>query len=127
METNVYDFHIRVLLYKDSGDWVAHALEMDLVDYGDSVRAALKELNELVSCQISFAHQKRDDSLIYFPADKELFERWEAAHTAALKKEILPDKSVKMNTKAVFITFSKSELSQIIRRKFSPAKEMEFA
>ena len=127
MEKNIYDYHIRVLLYKDSGEWVAHALEMDLVAYGDSVQAALKELNELVSCQISFAHQKRDDSLIYFPADKALFERWEVAHASALKRDILPYKSVKMNTKAIFITFSKSELSQIIRRKFSPAKEMECA
>ncbi len=127
MEKYIYDYPIRVLLYKDSGEWVAHALEMDLVAYGDSEQAALKELNELVSCQISFAHQKRDDSLIDFPADKELFKRWEAAQASALKKEILPYKSVKVNTKAVFITFSKSELSQIIRRKFSPAKEMECA
>ena len=127
MERNIYDFHIRVLLYKDHGEWVAHALEMDLVAYGASEQSALKELSESVSCQISFAHQKRDDSLIYFPSEKGLFERWESAHTAALKKEILPDKSVKMNTRAVFITFSKSELSQIIRRKFSPAKEMECA
>ena len=68
-----------------------------------------------------------DDSLVNFPASRDLFDRWETAHAAALKSQILPDKSVKMNTKAVFIRFSKSELSQIIRRKFSRAKEMECA
>src|SRR6266705_5282156 len=125
MEKNIYDFHIRVLLYKDDGDFVAHALEMDLVAYGDSERTALKELHELVCCQISFAHQQGDDSLVNFPASRDLFDRWETAHAAALKSQILPDKSVKMNTKAVFIRFSKSELSHIIRRKFSRAKEME--
>lgn len=82
--TGLIIFHIveiKVLLYddKDTGLWVAHALEMDILAEGKTESDALRGIIDLIHYQISFAAQKKDDSLIFFPAPKEYFDRWEAA------------------------------------------------
>jgi len=77
---DTHDFKTKVLLYKEGGQFVAHALEMDLLGYGRTRNAAVKELRGLVKAQISFARNMDDDSLLLFPAEREYFERWDAAH-----------------------------------------------
>ncbi len=122
METHLYDFHLRVLLYEEDGEWVAHALEMDLLGYGKTENAAVKDLQGLVEAQLSFARQKNDDTLLAFPAPKEFFDRWEIAHTAALKKQVFPDRSAKLEARAIFISLNTSlrNMEKISRRKFEP-------
>ncbi len=121
MNTHVYDFQIRALLTKEDGEFVAHALEMDLVGYGPTEKEALTSLSGMIEAQISFAAQQGDDSLIHFPAPQEFVTRWETAHAAALKREIFPDKSVKLSTKAVVVTFTRQDVLKAIRsRRFSP-------
>ena len=83
MNTHVYSFGIRVLIYKEDGKFCAHALELDLLEYGKTEERAISELLEMIKSQISFARFKNDDSLLPFPAPKEFYERWEAAHAAA--------------------------------------------
>jgi hypothetical protein len=106
MDTHIYNIVIRVLLYEDGGEWCAHALELDLVGYGKTIKRAMSQLSDLISAQISFARFKNDDSLLPFPAPKELFERWETAHAATLKREILKETSAKMSIQAVCIDIS---------------------
>ena len=119
MEAHVYDFQIRVLLYREDGEFVAHALEMDLLGYGKTDAEALRELKGLIEAQITFARQKNDDTLLDFPAPKEFFARWEKAHAAALKRQVFPDTSVQMTAKAIFIS-----LGERIRRiQDAPAKQ----
>jgi hypothetical protein len=124
----VYDFNIRVLIYPEDNEFVAHALEMDLLGYGSTEADAIKELSDLVRCQISFAHQKNDDSLLIFPAPKEYFKRWEAAHRAHIRQQVLGEKSGVLNTNAVFITFTKQEIRDLIRnRRFQQVAEANCA
>jgi hypothetical protein len=86
-DTHVYDIPLRVLIYKEDGEFVAHALEMDLLGYGATQSNAMDALLEMIFCQLSFAHEKKDARLLMFPAEPEIFARWEKAREAALKKE----------------------------------------
>jgi len=74
----------KVLEYKEDGEYVAHALEADLLGCGASPAAAIKELKEALDAQISFAMHKGDLGLITHPAPQEFFDRWEAAHKELL-------------------------------------------
>ena len=96
MDTHIYNLQIRVLIYREDGECVARALEMDLLGYGKTEREAVEELKHAIEAQISFAHQTNDASLINFPAEPEFFKRWEDAQKKALRSEILGDKSVKL-------------------------------
>ena len=120
MYTHIYDFKIRALVCKERDEYVAHALEMDLVGAGSTEKEALKELLEMIECQISFASQMKDDSLLLFPAEKGFFDRWEKAHDSALKREVIGDTSIKLNAKAVVFSFTEKELAQLLRSRFKP-------
>lgn len=121
MEQHVYNFQIRVLIYEEGGEFVAHALEMDLLGFGKSEKKALAELRQLIESQLTFARQQDDDSLLLFPAEKRFFARWEAAHKAALKNQVFSDKPVKMEVKAVCIALDDT-LKRLPRSKFKSAK-----
>src|SRR2546421_748889 len=113
METNIYDFQIRVLLSRDDGKCVAHALEMDLVAYGKTEKETIRELTNLVRNQISFAMEKQEDHLMYFRAPNEYFEQWEKAHAAALQGMVATGKCAAIHVKAISICFSHRELKEI--------------
>jgi hypothetical protein len=121
MGTHVYSFQIRVLIYREDGEYCARALEMDLLGYGKTEKAAIKELSNLIECQLTFARQKDDDSLLLFPAEKIFFERWEAAHKAGLKNRVFPDRTVAMKVKAVCITLDET-LKKLPKARFESLK-----
>jgi thiamine monophosphate kinase len=101
METRIYAFQIRVLLSRDGEDYVAHALEMDLVAYAKSEKESLIEVSNLIENQISYAIEKGEDHLMPFAAPKEYFNEWEKAHAAALKGLIEQGKCAEIHIKAV--------------------------
>lgn len=123
MESHVYDIQIRVLIYKEDGEFVARALELDLVGYGKTESEAVDELKKAVEAQISFAHQMNDTGLLLFESEKEYFIRWEDAHRKALSSQILGDKSVKMAAKAIVITFTKEEIRALKSHQFKRSPE----
>ena len=118
MNTHIYDLQIRVLIYRENGECVARALEMDLLGYGRNEVEAVEDLKRAVEAQLAFAHQMRDASLIGFPAEAQYFKRWDDAQRKALQSEILSDKSVKLEARAVIITFTPAELKVLRSRKF---------
>jgi hypothetical protein len=71
--TNFCEGTINVLGYREDDEWVALALEMDLRGYGDTFEAALEELFECVTMQISFAQFKGEPDMILHPAASEFF------------------------------------------------------
>ena len=73
------EFQIKVLLYSENDEWVAHALEMDLLGYGAGERQAMTALRKAVDAQLEFARRKNDPDLIQFPAPRSFFTRWEKA------------------------------------------------
>lgn len=75
---------VRVLGYREDGEWVALALEMDLRGYGATFEAAYRELRELVETQIRFALSKGKPEMIWKDAEAEYFHKLEAALHASL-------------------------------------------
>ncbi len=122
MDTHVYNIQIRVLIYQEDGEFVARALEMDLLGYGKSETEAVEELKQCIECQLTFAHQMNDESLLEFKAEGEFFEQWEQAQQKALKGMILSDKPVKLSAKACVISFTPSELRLLKEREFKKSE-----
>jgi hypothetical protein len=63
-----------VLGYRDEGEWVALALEMDLRGYGSTFEEAQQDLTDLVAMQMGFARSKGQPELIWKPAEPVWFQ-----------------------------------------------------
>jgi hypothetical protein len=110
MMTHCYEFPIRILLSQEDGEFVAHALELDLVAYGKTEKAAVLELRDTMHAQMSYASQVNQPELVIHPAPEDYFKRWEEAHQAALRGVISKDLPRQMLTKATFITVDPQEI-----------------
>lgn len=118
MKRHFYNLNLRALLCQEDGQWAARALEMDLLGYGDSPKEALEDLRQAVFAQISFAHQKEDESLLLFRAGEEFFERWEEAQRSALRRGISDDAAIELKAIAEMISFTKEELKGLRGQRF---------
>ena len=115
MKIHSYTLAIRVLICKEDDQFVAHALEMDILGYGASEREALSELKTLLNNQIGFSASVGHPEMINFPAPKEFFERWEKANAARLKDETASEKSVSLLGKSLILVFSGEDLARLRR------------
>ena len=71
---------VNVLGYREAEEHVALALEMDLRGYGGSFEEALRELDEQMAMQLSFALHKRGTvDMAMRPAESAYFERFAEA------------------------------------------------
>lgn len=113
MKKHYYDLFTRVLIYKEGGKFVAHALDLDLLGYGNTENSAKKELERLVANQLSFSAIKEKPEMVNFPAPKEFFRRWEKASRAQLSGELTAEKPCKLSTKATVIGFAVQELKKL--------------
>lgn len=118
MNRYFYNIQIRVLICPEDGEFVARALEMDLLGYGKTEREAIEELKSAIESQISFAHQMNDPGMIQFPADQSYFKRWEDAQIKALRHEILEDKPMRLESRAAIISFNEGELKSLREKRF---------
>ncbi|MFY9988589.1 MAG: hypothetical protein WAK31_27800 [Chthoniobacterales bacterium] len=111
------ELSFRVLLYKEDGEWTAHALELDLIGSGESEDSALADLHKAVGCQISFAIQKKDISMLSREAPKEYFVRWKEAQEGAIEGLVLSNKEDKCVTvRATFLLIESSETEKIVKK-----------
>ena len=122
MNRHIYNIQIRVLICKEDGEYIARALELDLLGYGKTEAEAVEELKTAVEAQISFARKMNDENLINFPAEKTYFNRWEEAQMKAMKMELLEEKSVKLQAVATFISFSQEELAVLRQKQFQKSE-----
>lgn len=113
MDTHIYTLQIRVLICREDGEFVARALELDVLGYGRSEIEALQDLKHAVEAQISFASQMNDRSLIMFQAEEEYIRRWEEANRKVLGDEIFGDKSMKLQARACMLSFTRGELKAL--------------
>jgi len=113
MKAHYYDLSIRVLIYRESSKFVAHALDLDILGYGDTENAAKKDLEGLVNNQLSFAACMGSPESVNFAAPKEFFERWEKAHQAQLQGIRGSEKSTGFNTKATVFVYTSEDLKKL--------------
>ncbi|MBE2180069.1 MAG: hypothetical protein IAE97_06320 [Chthoniobacterales bacterium] len=82
---HLVEISLRVLLSEEDGQVCAHALEVDLVGYGPDEETAMRDLVDAIGTQVSFAVTENKPGVIYFPAPKEEFDRWERVHRESLQ------------------------------------------
>lgn len=75
---------LNILGYKEDGEWVALALEMDLRGYGTTWEEAVDELRELVLMQISFAQDKNQLDMIWMSAEKKFWDMFQETQRAQI-------------------------------------------
>lgn len=119
------DLCFRVLLYQEGSEYVAHALEMDLIGEGSSPNKALNDLRATIEAQISFAVFHGDPSLANFPAPPDVYARWEKASRQAIANLAAGDVSIKGHVQATFIAIPAAEMKRIVRHpgEFMPVQE----
>lgn len=77
MKASRHNVVSRVLIYRDEPkDYIARALDLDLIGSGDSPNQALIDLENAIQAQVSFALQKGSPEMIYFKAEPEYERRW---------------------------------------------------
>jgi predicted RNase H-like HicB family nuclease len=69
---------IRVVLYREDKQWVAHCLEFDVIGSGDSQDDALEDLNEVIRIQIDESFRNGCMDNLFHPADGETLSWWAA-------------------------------------------------
>jgi hypothetical protein len=82
-----FEGFLSILGYKEEGEWVALALEMDLRGYGETWEAALYELYELVIMQVEFAIGRSEHQMIWRDAEPEYWERFRHTQRANLLEQ----------------------------------------
>lgn len=117
----------RVLVYLDpaDGNYVAHALEMDLIGFGDSPNKALADLKNAIEAQISFAVQKSALPSLFHPAPKAEVERWQKANGAALADLAKGDATLNVTCRATVIEIGPDDLRRIVQRAASKPFEKQ--
>lgn len=69
---------LRIVLYRDGPEWVAHCLELDLIGDGASKADAVMSLREAVELQVRASVEVDNPRNLFSPADADVFERFAA-------------------------------------------------
>lgn len=72
-------FDVNIFVFREDLEWTALALEMDVRGYGTSSRAAIKDLVEMLTAQVSYAVQMGHPETVWHPAEEMYWRRWEEA------------------------------------------------
>lgn len=115
----------RVLIYRDeSGDYIARALELDLIGSGYAPNQALKDLENAVQSQVSFALQKGAPETIYFKAEPEYDRRWLEAAKNGMRDLAAGDAAMHVKCVATVISVE-ALIPKASARKFYSMREMK--
>ncbi len=64
---------VRVVFYREDGEWVAHCLEFDLIGDGTTKQEALSRLARAISIQVEAAFDDDNIENLFSPADSKYF------------------------------------------------------
>lgn len=79
-----FDPSIKVLLAREGREYCAHGLEVDLLGYGATEKAAMADLAAQIRSQMTFAAAKQKPEMLFHPAPPADFAAWEDANRTAL-------------------------------------------
>ena len=79
-------FTVRVLGFREDGEWCAIALEMSLRGYGETFDEALTDLNAAIEAQVSFAMQHGTLDGIWKPAEPQYVQLYERARRQSMRE-----------------------------------------
>lgn len=78
------DFRLDVLLHPDEGGWLAHCLQLDLVEWGDTMETAQANLLDVVRAHVEAVVGNDNLEHLFHPAPPEV---WKAFFHAELVGE----------------------------------------
>lgn len=70
---------LKLLLFKDSKEYVAHILDFDLVGTGATREEALKEVFDSATAQLAYALEHGNVNALFHDAPQECYEKWKKA------------------------------------------------
>lgn len=79
MSTEPKVFEARVIVFREDSTWTALALEMDVRGYGDEPDAAMKDVVDMLTAQITYAVQMGHPESVWHRAEERYWEMWEEA------------------------------------------------
>ncbi len=113
------DIPLRILIYQEDGEWLAHLLEMDLVGSGDNADEAMAELKDAFEAQITFCLQNNVDP--FRPAPQKYFRQWNKIQEDAMRDLAVPSPAPSDRRVEMF-SFTASDRRKFQRRSgFAPA------
>ncbi len=80
------EFNLDVLLYREDGQWVAHCLQLDLVESGDTSEEAEESLAGVIQHHIQWAWEDDDIEDLFHPAPPEVWKMFFAAEPQGFRE-----------------------------------------
>ena len=74
---------LRVVFFKDAGQWYAHCLEFGFLGDGKTKPQALKMLNDAIETAVDFANSRHDIQSLYCSAEPQYHEMFAAGKDVA--------------------------------------------
>lgn len=79
-----YRVPLRAVFYRESGRWVAHCLELDLLGDGDSTEDALSSLTDAIQLQVEATIEHKNFDNLFSPAEGKYFQMFAAGKDVAV-------------------------------------------
>ena len=84
------DFHLDVLLAPEEGGWLAHCLQLDLAEWGETLEAAQAHVLDVIRAHVESAVEHDNLAHLFSPAPAEVWKRFFQAellreHTLTLR------------------------------------------
>jgi predicted RNase H-like HicB family nuclease len=80
------EFNLDVLLYREDGEWVAHCLQLDLVEAGATPEEAEDNLAGVIQHHIQWALDDDDMEHLFHPAPPEVWKQFFGAKTNGFRE-----------------------------------------
>ena len=80
---NTYRIPLRIVFYKEEGDWIAHCLEFDVIGDGKTKSAAIESLRTAMSMQIADSVRHNNPENLITPADTKYWQMYAAGTDVA--------------------------------------------
>lgn len=107
----------RVLITKEnSGEYIAHALDLDILGQGYSPNKALKDLENAIIFQITFCIEKQCMDNLIHKASKEDEKNWFEVSRKSLQNLADGSAAMQVDCKATVIEVSKDEIDSIVNK-----------
>jgi predicted RNase H-like HicB family nuclease len=74
---------LRIVFYKEDGEWLAHCLEFDLIGAGESRASALASLGEAIAIQVEASVEHNNPANLFAPAESRILQMFAAGKDVA--------------------------------------------
>ena len=80
------EFNLDVLLYREDGEWVAHCLQLDLVEAGATPEEAEEALAGVIQHHVQWVLEDNDMEHLFHPAPPEVWKEFFTAETQGFRE-----------------------------------------